>query len=162
MEFDAIITGDREVGARFEEWPKEIHEAIYQRIVRLTQQLEERVLALVPERTGQLRGEIISKVYNDPESIKGIVTLGGKLTKNEAIKAAALEYGAHGIAKVKKYRRTITEAFGRSISPISIQVKPYVRDVNIEEHSFMRGGLAAIKDEAVAELTEVINERLKD
>jgi hypothetical protein len=162
MEFNAIVTGDREVGARFEKWPKEIHDALYQRIVRLTKDLYERVLSLVPERTGELRSEIISKVYNDPESIKGVVTLGGKLTKNEAIKAAALEYGAHGRAKVKNYKRTITEAFGRSISPMSIQVQPYVRQVHIEERSFMRGGLAGIREEATRELTEALNEAFKD
>lgn len=163
MEFNAIITGDREVGARFEKWPKDMHDALYQRIVRLTQELYERVLSLVPERTGQLRSEIISKVYNDPQSIKGVVTLGGKITKNEAIKAAALEYGGHGRAKIKKrYKRTITEAFGRSISPMTIQVQPYVREVNIDERAYMRGGLADIREEAQAELAAAITEQFAE
>ena len=57
MEFDAVVSGDRVVEARFAEWPKDIHDALYNRIVKLTKELYERVRALTPERTGKLKEE---------------------------------------------------------------------------------------------------------
>jgi hypothetical protein len=162
MDFDAVITGDRAIQASFAKWPQEIHDSLYQRIARLTDQLHARVVASAPERTGNLKNEIIAKLYDNPESIKGVVTLAGKLDRNEYIKAAALEYGAHGTARVKKYRRTITEAFGRDISPTRINVKGYPRKVNIEEYAFLRGSLAGMEDIAVAEMTAAINDIVKE
>lgn len=121
-DFDAVITGDRQVVARFEQWPKEIHDSLFERIKKLTDELYARVRALAPEKSGALKDEIISKVFDDPEKIKGLVTLEGKLPRSEYIKAAALEYGAHRSVKVRKHQRTITEAFGRDISPMRIDV----------------------------------------
>src|ERR1700722_2513211 len=111
MDFDAVITGDTRIVARFNEWPAELHDALLTRIRALTDALQGRVQALAPEHTGKLKDEIVSRVFDDPKKIKGLVTLEGGLTKSEYIKAAALEYGAHGGVKVRKYSRTIAEAF---------------------------------------------------
>ena len=158
MDFDVVITGDRRVVARFSEWPKELHDALLTRIRALTDTLEDRVRALAPERTGKLKEEIISRVFDDPQKIKGLVTLEGGLSKSEYIKAAALEYGAHGGVKVRKSSRTITEAFGRDISPTRIDVKAYTRIANIDARYYLRGGLADVEEEATAEFREVINQ----
>ncbi|HYM34819.1 MAG TPA: hypothetical protein VET48_05440 [Steroidobacteraceae bacterium] len=165
MDFDAIITGDRRVVARFGEWPKEIHDQLLERIRNLTKQLEERVRALAPSRTDKLKEEIISKIFDDPEKIKGLVTLESGLSGSEYAKAAALEYGAPGRGgafKVRAYRRTISEAFGRDISPTAIDVGAYTRIANIDEHLYLRGGLAGMEEEAVAELTAAMDERMKE
>src|SRR5271154_4897451 len=105
MDFDAVITGDRRVVARFSEWPAELHDALFVRIKALTETLEDRVRALAPSRTDKLKSEIASKVYDDPQKIKGLVTLEGGLSRSEYIKAAALEYGAHGGVSVRRYSR---------------------------------------------------------
>ncbi len=162
MDFDAVITGDRAVVARFTEWPKEIHDTLFERVKKLTDELYGRVRALAPEKSGKLKDEIISKVFDDPEKIKGMVTLAGKLPRSEYIKAGALEYGSHRSVKVRKYQRTITEAYGREIPPTRIDVDAYARVADVEARLFLRGGLAGMEEEAKAELTAAMNERLKD
>jgi hypothetical protein len=162
MDFDAIVTGDRQVVARFSEWPTEIHDTLFERIKKLTDELYARVRALAPEKSGDLKNEITSKVFDDPQKIKGLVTLEGNLPRSEYIKAGALEYGVHKTFAVQKSRRTITEAFGRTISPTRIDVSAHPRAVDIEARLYLRGGLAGMEDEAVSELTAAINERVKD
>ena len=161
MDFDAVITGDRRVVARFSEWPVELHDALFVRIKALTETLEDRVRALAPSRTDKLKSEISSKVYDDPKKIKGLVTLAGGLSRSEYIKAAALEYGAHGGVKVSRYSRTITEAFGRDISSARINVSAYDRITNIEARVYLRGGLADVEADATAELQQVIDQSAK-
>ena len=161
MDFDAVITGDRRVVARFGEWPKEFHDLLLARIRALTSELEARVRALAPSRTDKLKSEIISRVFDDPQKIKGLVTLDGGLPGVEYAKAAALEYGAHRLTRVRKYRRTISEAFGRTISPTDADVRAYSRIANIDERMFLRGGLADVEGNAVAELQAVIDQSSK-
>ncbi len=162
MEFDAVVSGDRAIQARFAAWPKEIHDSLLARIQKLTAELYGRVSALTPERSGKLKSEIISEVFDDPEIIKGRVTLARGLSRAEYIKAAALEYGVHRPVPMRAHRRTITEAFGRDISPTEIQVSKHPRDVDLEERFYLRGGLAGMESEAVAELTAAINEQVKE
>ncbi|MDE3016330.1 MAG: hypothetical protein KGI29_05335 [Pseudomonadota bacterium] len=162
MDFDAVITGDRRIIARFGEWPKELHDSLLARIRALTDALEGRVQALAPERTGKLKSEITSRLFDDPQKIKGMVTLDGGLSRSEYIKAAALEYGAHGGVKVRSYSRTIAEAFGRDISPARINVSAYSRITNIEARVYLRGGLADVEAEATAELQQVIDQSTKE
>lgn len=161
MDFDAVITGDRRIVARFSEWPKELHDALLARIRALTDTLQGRVEALAPERSGKLKDEITSRVFDDPQKIKGLVTLEGGLTKSEYIKAAALEYGAHRGVKNRAYQRTISEAFGREISPTRIDVSAYNRIANIDARLYLRGGLADVEGDATAQLQQVIDQSAK-
>jgi hypothetical protein len=161
MDFDAIITGDRRVVARFSEWPKELHDSLLAKIRELTDALEGRVQALTPDRTGKLKDEITSRVFDDPKKIKGLVTLEGGLSKSEYIKAAALEYGAHRGVKSGAYQRTISEAFGRDISPKRIDVSAYSRIANIDARVYLRGGLADVEGDATAQLQQVIDQSAK-
>jgi hypothetical protein len=161
MDFDAVITGDRRVVARFGEWPKDLHDLLLARIRALTSELEARVRALAPSRTEKLKDEIVSRIFDDPQKIKGLVTLEGGLPGAEYAKAAALEYGAHRAARVRKYRRTITEAFGRSISPTDIDVSAYSRIANIEARVYLRGGLADVEADAVSQLQAAIDQSTK-
>ena len=165
MDFDAVITGDRRIIARFGEWPKELHDSLLARIRALTDALEGRVQALAPERTGKLKSEITSRLFDDPQKIKGLVTLDGGLSGSEYAKAAALEYGAPGRGgrfKVSAYSRTIAEAFGRDISPTRIDVRAYDRIASIDARVYLRGGLGDVEAEATAELQQVIDQSAKD
>jgi hypothetical protein len=105
---------------------------------------------------------LVSTVYNDPESIKGIVTFPNNLGTEFFGKAGALEYGAHRGTEVRAYRRTITEAFGRSIPPTRINVGKGHRIPNIDEYAYLRASLAGMETEINAELTEALNEIAKD
>ena len=162
MDFKAVITGDRRVVARFKQWPAELHDSLYAKISALTDTLRARVEALAPSRTDKLKSEITSTIYDDPKSIKGLVTLAGGLTRSEYIKAAALEYGAHGGVKVRKHSRTITEAFGRDISPTRIDVRAYNRIANVEARVYLRGGLADVEADATAELQQAVDQAAKE
>jgi hypothetical protein len=165
MDFSAVIVGDRRVVARFDEWPSEIHNTLLERIRALTGELEARVRALAPERTGKLKNEIASRLFDDPQKIKGLVTLDGDLPGSEYAKAAALEYGAPGRGgrfKVRAYHRTISEAYGRDISPKSIDIAAYSRVANIDARLYLRTGLAGMEDEAAAELATAMNQRFKE
>ncbi|MDE3038906.1 MAG: hypothetical protein KGJ21_10725, partial [Pseudomonadota bacterium] len=85
----------------------------------------------------------------------------GGLTQSEYRKAAALEYGAHGGVSVRRYSRTIAEAFGRDISPTRIDVSAYSRIANIDARYYLRGGLADVEADATAELQQVIDQSVK-
>ena len=164
MNTDVVITGERRVVARFEKWPAELHDALLERIRALTADLEARVRALAPERTGKLKSEITSHLYDDPQRIKGVVTLDGDLPGSEYAKAAALEYGAPGRGgrfRVRAYRRTITEAFGRDIPSTRIDVSAYSRIANLDARAYLRGGLAGMEAEAAADLKAVIDMKAK-
>jgi hypothetical protein len=127
----------------------------------LTSELEARVRALAPSRTDKLKEEITSKVFDDPQKIKGLVTLDGGLPGSEYAKAAALEYGAPGKGgrfKVRPYSRTISEAFGRDISPMRINVSAYSRIANIDARFYLRGGLSDVEGDAVTELQQAIDQ----
>ncbi|WP_044561273.1 hypothetical protein [Azospirillum sp. B4] len=56
--------------------------------------------------------------------------------------AAFQEYGFHGTESVRGHLRTVTEAFGRAISPVSVPVKAYDRRVDYAGHPFLAPTLA--------------------
>jgi hypothetical protein len=104
-------------------------------------------------------------MYDDSQRIKGAVTFEGDLPGYEYAKAAALEYGApgrRGRFKVRAYRRTITEAFGRDVSPTRINVDAYSRIANLDARLYLRGGLAGMETQAAAELTAVMDQRVRE
>ena len=165
MDFDIVISGDRRVVARFAEWPAELHDALLARIRELTAELEVRVRALAPERTGKLRSEIVSRIYDDLQRIKGVVTLDGDLPSSEYAKAAALEYGApgrRGRFKVRAYSRTISQAFGRDISPTRVDVEAYSRVANLDAQLYLRAGLGGMETRATTELAAVMDQKIAE
>ena len=164
MTINVIIAGDRKVAAKFDALPAELHDALLGRIKVMTLELEARVRALAPGRSGKLKSEIVLHIYDDPQRIKGVVTLASDLPRSEYIRAAALEYGApgrRGRFKVKAYRRTITEAFGRTIPPTRITVGAYSRIADITARLFLRGGIAGMEAEAKVELQAAIDQKAK-
>ncbi len=164
MTIDVVITGDRRIAARFDELPAELHDALLGRIKVMTLELEARVRALAPAKSGKLKSEIVSRIFDDPQRIKGVVTLASDLPRAEYIRAAALEYGApgrRGRFKVRAYRRTITEAFGRTIHPTRITVDAYSRIADLTARLFLRGGITGMEAEAKAELQAAIDQKAK-
>lgn len=88
------------------------------------------------------------------------MTLASGLSSSEYAKAAALEYGAPGRGgrfKVRAHQRTITEAFGRDIPAMRIDVGAYSRIANLEARLYLRGGLAGMQDVAMAELKAIMD-----
>ena len=162
MDFDVVISGDTRLVARFARWPTDLHDALLVRIRDLTSRMEDRVRALAPSRTGKLKSEIVSTVYDQPKRIRGVVTLGPGLPGYEYAKAGALEYGAPGRGgrfKVKDYRRVITKVFGRAVAPVTVTVAAHTRMARLDPRMYLHGGLEGMQVDAAAELRDVINQQ---
>jgi phage gpG-like protein len=85
-------------------------------------------------KTGTLRRKINGRVTETSNSITGQV--GVKLAY-----AAAHEYGFDGTESVRAHLRTIKQALGRLIAPVTVSVKGFTRHVRLPERSFLRSSL---------------------
>jgi hypothetical protein len=91
-------------------------------------------------KTGTLRRKINGRVSETSNSITGQV--GVKLAY-----AAAHEYGLDVDESVRAHLRTIKQAFGRSIAPVTFEVKAHSRHVHLPERSFLRSSLREMTPE---------------
>lgn len=105
-------------------------------------------------RTGRLRRSINAKVMLEGPKPEG--TVGTNL-----VYARPHEYGFKGAEQVKAHLRTIKQAFGKSIAPVSVQVAGFVRKVDIPEHSFLRSALADLEPTIKSEIRGAVTEALK-
>lgn len=150
MDFDAVIVGERQVIARFEELPAELHELLHERILILIQELEGAVQAGAPVKSGELRGSIRSSVKDYAEKIVGRVF-------SNLPYAGVIEFGIHKAESVRGHERRLEQAFGRDIAPEEIFIDPYTRMANVEAHLFMQAGFASLEDHITQELRNVID-----
>lgn len=142
----ATVTGDRQVGLRFEEFPDQLYDDLRREIDALAHELLGRIQAATPVLSGQLRSQERVRVFADKDKIKGYIDLAAP--GKDRAKAAALEYGAHRNAKVKSYSRTVDVVFGEHLdAPVTQIVKAHSRPTNIMEHAFERGPLADMSSE---------------
>lgn len=139
------ITGDRQVGLLFDEFPDALYEDFRKAIESLTHELFSRVVAATPELTGALRSEERVRIFTDKNSIKGYIDVHGSIA--DIKKAAALEYGAHKPVHVSAYER-----------PNGAIVKAYTRPNNVIAQAFERGPLAEMQPEIIARLNAVVEQ----
>ena len=150
------LTGDRQAGLRFEEFPDELYAALKQEVTALTDELFSRVQAATPELTGELRSKERVRIFTDENRITGYVDF-GNLTIEEIKKAAALEYGAHKETAVKSHSRKLDHAWANALAaPLDVIVAAYSRTPNIAERAFERGPLAEMRDEINSRLNAVV------
>lgn len=155
-----IIEGDRRVAIKFDELPQGVHDALLARIKELTPVLAGRVRELAPERTGKLRKEIDSGVFDDKDRIAGAVFVAGE-GKQDYVKAAALEYGAHGKVKVGAHESSLDHVFAARLeSPLKVMVSAYTRQANIAAVKFLRTPIEAMTPEIVAALREATDQAM--
>jgi len=153
-EIQYLVTGDRQVALKFDRFPQQAHDRLLARIQALTAELEARVLAAEPRRTGRLHSATISKVYDDQEKIGGRVTV-----RADFAKAAALEYGAHRPTKVAAHEMRLDHVFAeRLTAPMTVMVMLHRRMPNIAAYRFLRGPLAQMAPEIQAELQAAVAE----
>jgi phage gpG-like protein len=91
-------------------------------------------------RTGRLRNSIKYNVSSNSNQVIGIVS-------TNVVYARIHEYGSKGSVNVNGFTRKISQAFGKSITPKTVDVKSHIRRVNMPERSFMRSSLADMKSE---------------
>lgn len=106
-------------------------------------------------RTGRLRRSINQRIVGeDSDVIQGIVG-------TNLVYARPHEYGFHGSVPVKAHMRTIKQAFGKSITPVQVQVGSYSMNMNLPERSFLRSALADMEPEIKSQLRNAVTEAIK-
>lgn len=155
-DFGFVVEGDRKVALKFDTFPADLHDALLEVITRDTKDLEQRVKAATPVLTGKLRSEISSAVFDDKTKITGAVFVAGQ-DKGDYAKAGALEYGAHGTAKVKAHSSTLDHVFGQSIDPMDVMVAAYTRQTNILATKFESGPFKGMEAKIAADLQGAVD-----
>jgi phage gpG-like protein len=136
----ARIAGDAEVllklGGMGPRIRTALRTAVEREAIRLTAYVKEAKLSgqVLKNRTGTLRRKINYTVQESPDAVTGRV--GVKLAY-----AAAHEFGFEGTVTVREHLRTITQAFGRQIAPVSVVVRAHDMHMRLPERSFLRSSL---------------------
>ena len=153
------VTGTRQVGLRFDQFPDALHDDLRNTIDTLSKELFARVEAATPSLTGRLRSQERVRLFDDGSRITGYVDIAGEGSGkgSDFAKAAALEYGAHQSAKVSAHAMKLDHAWANMLAePITVLVKAFTRKPNIAEHAFERGPLAEMQPEIIERLNAVI------
>lgn len=102
---------------------------------------------VLKNRTGTLRRKIHGEVTTDAGKTQVVGHVGLKLAY-----AAAHEYGFDGVVTVREHLRTVTQAFGRPISPVEVMVRSHDAHLRIPERSYLRSSLRDRRQTIVDEL----------
>ena len=134
------VSGDAAVLLRLKAMNVRVRDALRRGVTReaiaLTRFVKEEKLSgqVLKNRTGTLRRKINYVVSETSAGVTGSV--GVKLSY-----AAAHEYGVDKVVTVREHLRTIKEAWGRPISPVSATVRAHQRHMRLPERSFLRSSL---------------------
>lgn len=154
---EASVTGDSAVVASIREQYRKITTNVEQSIGRLTLKLLTRVKVnklsgqVLNVRTGRLRRSITQKVVNTPSQITGIVGTNVEY-------ARAHELGFNGQVSVKAHLRQIKMAWGKSITPRTVEIRAHSRQVNLPEKSFLRSALTDMAPEIMQTLQQSVRQ----
>jgi hypothetical protein len=145
-----ITRGEREISLRFDTFPSKLQGKLEQRIRALTEELEQRVEAATPVKTGLLRSEIKENVYTGETSnrVAGYVSVFAGNIKNEYAKAATLEYGSNKVRKLSE----------RLAGPSKKLERRLFKAAHIEAFRYLRGPFEAMRPEIQAALEETVAE----
>lgn len=156
------VSGDKELIARIEAMPAAVHAALLRKVTVLALKLEAKIKTdklsgqVLNVRSGALRRSISNAVEDSSTKITGRAFSSGD------VKYAAIhEFGFKGSETVKAHTRVIKQAFGKAISPKTVMVSAFTRQMNMPERSFMRTALADMQGEIVQGLTAAVAEGLK-
>lgn len=110
--------------------------AVQRSAIALTRYVKERKLSgqVLKNRTGTLRRKINYQLHESPTEVGASV---GVLLSY----APVHEYGFDGTVTVKAHLRTITQAFGRPIAPVTFTMPAHPRHMKLPERSFLRSSL---------------------
>lgn len=141
-----------------------VKSGVYANVLRAVTRLSINLQAYVKEnkltgqvlhtRTGTLRRSINREVTSTPSAIRAVVGTNVEY-------AAGHEYGFNGDVNVKAHLRQITQAWGRPISPRSVQVQAHTKHVVLPERSFLRSALKDFEDRIVQDIRGAAKEGAK-
>ena len=163
MNFEIEVHGSVEIVARLEALPEKLRASLRKKVPFLALLLEDHIKSdklsgqVLNVVTGRLRRSIHSDVIETGTSIEGRVSSSGD------VKYAAIhEYGFSGAETVRAHTREIKQAFGHAITPRTVNVREFVRQMEMPERSFMRSSFDDLKDVLRRGLVSAINEGLAE
>lgn len=154
---DASVTGDERVIASIRSQYQKVITNVEQSIGRLTLKLLTRVKVnklsgqVLNVRTGRLRRSITYKVIKTPSRITGIVGTNVEYARIH-------ELGFHGQVSVKAHLREIKKAWGKDITPRTVEVRTHSRQVNLPAKSFLRSAMEEMTPEIIQTLQQSIRQ----
>lgn len=154
---DASVTGDERVVASIRSQYQKVITNVEQSIGRLTLKLLTRVKVnklsgqVLNVRTGRLRRSITYVVNKTPSRITGIVGTNVEY-------ARAHELGFSGEVSVKAHLREIKKAWGKDITPRTVEIRAHSRHVNLPEKSFLRSALSDMAPEIIQTLQQSVRQ----
>jgi hypothetical protein len=157
------VTGARQVGLRFEEFPDALYAELRVEVDALSAELFAQIEAATPVKTGRLRSQERLRLFTDPTRITGYVDIAAPKGSSAFAKAGALEYGAHRPTKVSAHSMRLDHVWSQRLAaPETVLVSAYSRTPDIAEHAFERGPLAAMAPEIVSRLKAVVDKAVKE
>ncbi len=153
---ESSVKGDAQVVASLNQQYREITSHVQKSIGRLTLKLLTKVKVdklsgqVLNVRTGRLRRSITHRVTAEQELVTGIVGTNVEY-------ARAHELGFNGDVSVKVHLRQIKKAWGRDITPKTVEIRSHSRHVNLPAKSFLGSALADMAPEILATLRESVN-----
>jgi hypothetical protein len=157
------ITGDRQVGLRFDAFPDVLYDDLRREIESLSSDLYSLVQAAVPVEAGELRSQVRRRVFTDKTRITGYIDISAEKGSKAFAKAGALEYGAHRPTEVSPHPRSLDHYWAHKLNePVAVLVGAYDRTPNIAEYAFERGSLAAMQPEVLARLNAVVEKAVAE
>ena len=158
--FGLEIKGDQSAVLRFDKFPDAAHDRLLEALRGIEARLEAAVIAAEPTLTGALKNETGGAVYDHGNRIAAVV--GVRARGNDAAKAGALEWGAHRGFIVKAHQMSLGHFWSRLVDKRMVSVPDYNRIPNVAERRFLRDPIAAMGDEALAEMRAALGEAVKD
>lgn len=150
-----LVDGDRRVEAQFDAIPRALHDDLLDLFQGLVPELTARVQAAAPDRTGKLRSQIKGQVFDDKTRISGRVAVGGD-SGNDLAKAGALEFGAHGTARVSAHEMRLDHLWGEMLNaPMMVMVEAHTRQLDLMAQRFLRDPFAGLEGEIVEKIKGV-------
>lgn len=161
MNNPVTVYGDVAVIAKLKAFPAGAKERLAKTVLRLSIMLQGYIMSeklsgqVLKNRTGNLRNSIKQEVRVTDTSVLGVVGVGVNASKY----GRAHEYGFHETVNVKAHLRTQKMAWGKSITPVTVEVRAHPMRMNLKERSFLRSALADKADTIREELTKAVTGR---
>ena len=139
-----VATDGRELD-RLNRSAQNVYLSVKQEVSRLAVELQNKVKSeklngsVLHRRTGTLMRSIDQRVTEESSGIFGYV--GTNLRYG-----IAHEFGVNESVTVRAHTRIITQAFGRTIDPTTVNVRSFSRNMHLPERSFLRTSLREFSD----------------
>ncbi len=154
-DFGLELSGLGRAVLRFDKFPDYAHDRLLTAMQNIEKRLEIAVIAGEPDRTGLLKSQTGGRVYDHGTRIAAVVGVRA-LNRQEARKAAALEFGSHRRLLIKAHWARLSHFWGRMVPTRAVWVETHPRTSNIDARRFMRGALDALRSDAIAEMKAAI------